>query len=96
MPRCDKCQHWKTPDEWEALESGLGRCLGVRERWKIADDASEGLPWSSDEEGDKYAMVRRKALQDARAYVEDGSEYHAALFTATDFFCALFKARSNA
>jgi hypothetical protein len=90
--RCDKCKFWKDKSEnpeWEAGEAGFKQCLGVRARWRIQDEASSGIEWDNVEEG-QYMKRRREALKNARAYVQDGSEYRAELFTAPDFFCALF------
>lgn len=94
--RCDSCKHWKKDsdqEEWEAKSAGFGECEGVRERWVIQDEASEGVEWDDEEEG-AFVTKRREALKAARAYVQDGSQYHAELFTAPDFFCALYIARS--
>ena len=90
--RCDQCKHWKNESdnqEWEALSAGFGECLGVRERWVIQDEASEGIPYDGKDEG-AFSRSRREALKAARAYVQDGSQYRAELFTAPDFFCALY------
>lgn len=83
--RCDKCKFWQYPTEaWETIQAGIGVCGGVRERWDIADEAS------GNRHNNDFTKVRCDALRAARAFVEDGSEYHAALVTAPDFFCALF------
>lgn len=90
--RCDQCKHWKVAsdnEEWEAKGVGFGECLAVRERWRITDEVSAALEYDS-EDGSKFQTARRDALKAARAYVQDGSEYRAELFTAPDFFCALF------
>lgn len=92
--RCDGCKHWKKNsdnEEWEAANAGFGECLGVRERWVIQDEASEGMEPDYEDDG-AFATKRRDALKAARAYVQDGSQYHAELFTAPDFFCALHAA----
>jgi hypothetical protein len=90
--RCDTCKHWNAKSdqqEWEAAGAGFGQCLGVRERWEIMDDASK--KWAdNDAEQDRADQTRVAALKAARAYVQDGSEYHAEMFTAPDFFCALY------
>ena len=72
-------------EEWEAKSAGFGECLGVRERWRIEDEASQGIEWDDAEDG-AFQTRRRDALRNARAYVQDGSEYRAELFTAPDFF----------
>jgi hypothetical protein len=92
--RCDGCKHWKKGSdnaEWEAESAGFGECLGVRERWVIQDEASEGMKWDS-EDNSSFVTKRVEALKAARAYVQDGSQYRAELFTAPDFFCALHAA----
>jgi hypothetical protein len=96
--RCDECKHWKKDsdnEEWEAKAAGFGECLGVMERWRIMDDSvgPRYLASESDDEDD-YIRRRGEALKAARAYVQDGSQYRAELFTAPDFFCALFTART--
>lgn len=102
--RCDECAHWRKGSdnqEWEAGRAGFGECVAVRERWRIMDGASEGLAWGTNEAewdeygdapppADSFTGVRIAALKRARAYVQDGSEYRAELFTSPDFFCALF------
>jgi hypothetical protein len=65
----------------------MRRCLAIRERWKIADEASEGIEYSR--EDDTFLNVRRKALADAKAFVQDGSQYCAELVTGPDFGCVL-------
>jgi hypothetical protein len=94
--RCDGCQHWKKEsenEEWEAKEAGFGECLAVRERWRITDEVSpKPYEADSDEDENSFVAMRTSALQAARAYVQDGSQYRAELFTAPDFFCALFDA----
>ena len=95
--RCDQCQHWKKDsenEEWEAKMAGFGECLGVRERWRIQEDATKGIEWDDSEDG-AYMKNQKAALQTARAYVQDGSQYRAELFTAPDFFCALFAANNQ-
>jgi hypothetical protein len=86
--RCDQCKHWVVYDgyDWEAMNAEFGLCRGVRERWKITDEASK------DRINDRE--LRAAALKEAKAYVQDGSEYVAQLVTAPDFFCALYEAKT--
>lgn len=101
--RCVECAHWRKGsdnEEWEASRAGFGECTAVRERWRIMDEASQGMAYGfgdaetaydgTEPPAHGYTAVRIAALRKARAYVQDGSEYHAELFTAPDFFCALF------
>lgn len=97
--RCDECKHWKPEaDEWEAEQAGMHQCLAVRPRWDIADEASEALAasigkkeYDADAPDELFNTTRRDALRNARAYVQDGSQYTASLWTMPDFFCALFE-----
>jgi hypothetical protein len=105
--RCDGCQHWIAPDEWEPNKYGFRFCGAMRERWKIEDAAVENAPWpggrhivwQTDEKGNDftedaawnaYEQKQIDAIKQERAYVEDGSQYMASMFTAPDFFCAKF------
>ena len=94
--RCDQCEFWgESADTWETGEIGFKRCNAVKMRWVIADGAHAGEKHPNlmaDAEGaKKWAAERSEALRTARAFVEDSSEYYAALFTGPDFGCALFK-----
>lgn len=91
--RCDQCKYWDTQEiepEWDAEAIGFHKCKAIRERWKIQDEASQGLDWDSSNADHTWAKVRNDALKASRAYVQDGSEYMADLVTGPDFFCALF------
>lgn len=93
--RCNQCVHWKKDsdnEEWEAKLAGFGECLAVRERWRIQEDATKGLANYEERREGVYMKAQKAALQKARAYVQDGSQYRAELFTGPDFFCALFSA----
>ena len=103
--RCDECQHWliNSPnEEWEAKGAGFGQCCGILERWRIMDDPLEEIAYETDpavklsgEEAENYVLAQRlQNLKDARAYVQDGSQFRADLFTAPDFFCALFERKA--
>jgi len=63
--------------------------MAVRERWRITDEATANMAYD-DADASQFQTRRKDALRAARAYVQDGSEYRAELFTAPDFFCALF------
>jgi hypothetical protein len=103
--RCDRCRYWKEDAQsgWEYRFSDFRLCTAVKMRSKVLDAATDGLGlgWADGEEdwdeyGDKppppnsWTGVRMAALKEARAVVQDGSDYMAELLTAPDFFCALF------
>jgi hypothetical protein len=92
VSRCDQCRHWKESAEgWEARVAGFRLCEGVRERWRITDNVKSSYERPDDEPYESWEADIGNALKAARAYVEDGSEYKAYLWTAPDFFCALFE-----
>lgn len=99
--RCSQCKHWKPDDgqDWEATRAGFRECSAVRERWRITEDAvggfekwpgGPGVDWENDAGALAYKKAQTDALKAHRAFVQDGSEYRAELYTAPDFFCALF------
>jgi hypothetical protein len=101
--RCDECRHWRKEgtEDWEAEAVGFGWCIAVRPRWHIQDEATKGIECEPDPEFEdwnpdsapspqSYEGRQRAALAAAKAYVQDGSQYRAELYTAPDFFCALF------
>lgn len=99
-PACSTCRHWKLEgtQDWEAERAGFGECLAVRERWAITGEVGGyrvSLEYDYEdmtpaERIESKMEERTAALRAARAYVQDGSEYRAELFTGPDFFCALY------
>lgn len=78
--RCDKCVHWGIEESKWAEERGLKVCnravmFDFAFCWKDVDGELKNVP-----EDPSLKM-----------YVQDGSSYYAALYTAPDFFCAHFE-----
>lgn len=92
--RCDACKHWATEEkfDWEAASIDFRRCMAVKQRWDIMDNAARRVYEGDDDAYEARQRERMEALKASRAYVQDGSEYHAELVTGPDFFCALFEA----
>lgn len=85
MQRCETCAHW---EEWKsdrAFKQGVGECKMVVMFW----DASE---WG-DEDSD-YQRVIAPEYKDQKAFVQDGSDYSASLYTRKDFGCVEHKERT--
>ena len=77
MERCETCKYWNTADQYQSVRSlGLGECKAVVMLW----DASE---WAED--GESRQFIAEHA--DKKAFVQDGSDYTAALYTMPDFGC---------
>lgn len=90
--RCDQCKNWRKdfqgdldPQELDVQRIGFGECTALRERWLITDEAVKGMAYEPANDS-PFQTARRTALLSARAFVGDGSQ----LFTAPDFFCAVF------
>lgn len=89
--------------DWSQRWTGHGTCKRVRERWRVMEEATDGKryedfvsmeDWDMWDDGPppagSYTGIQLDALKQAKAVVQDGSDYHAELITAPDFFCALF------
>jgi hypothetical protein len=65
----------------------MNKCEAARPRWKITDpiERNSTVSWKETQE------KKSAALNAAKAYVQDGSDYYAELVTAADFFCALYE-----
>lgn len=77
---CESCKHWdkKEPDPYGSdpqASLGLGRCRKVEMFW----DATE---WN--EEGDGRQFIQPI---ETKAFVQDGSDFAAYLYTMPDFGC---------
>lgn len=89
--RCDLCRHWApAANDWQIDASEMRKCRGVRQRWDIIDEATRDI--DSFEDWDRYEAAEKASLIAERAFAADGSDYHAAIYTAGDFFCAKFEA----
>jgi hypothetical protein len=83
MSTCAECKHWdRTPEEFFDVP-GLRSCHATPQLW----DATE---WDVDAE-----RVVKTKYKDALAFVQDGSDYHATLYTMPTFFCAMFAAKEQ-
>ena len=77
MERCKTCKFWEPPKSQSYGEvPGVGRCQKVVQFW----DAAE---WDEDGGGRKL----RPEFADALAFVQDGSDYRADLYTKPEFGC---------
>ncbi len=90
--RCDACKHWGSDQvDWLADSIGFRHCTIIRPRWDIQDDIEPRSEPDDEAAGDNWIAARKEHLRATRAYVVDGSEYRAALWTGPDFSCALFE-----
>lgn len=87
---CANCVHWEKPDADDYSEKrkllGVGECGRIHPLWEAAEwepDAKEGEP--------EYKLTEDG--QHSSAFVQDGSEYMAVLFTKPDFSCKLWEGK---
>jgi hypothetical protein len=79
--KCADCRHWDgDTGQWREIDD-IGTCGATPQLW----DATE---WS-----EKAERVIQTKHADALAFVQDGSDYRAVLYTKSKFFCAMFKAK---
>ena len=77
MERCKTCKFWEPPKSQSYGEvPGVGRCQKVVQFWDSAE-------WDEDGDGRKL----RPEFADALAFVQDGSDYRADLYTKPEFGC---------
>lgn len=78
--RCVNCKFWGKADEYETGHSqGLGRCEYMPMLWNATE-------WRENEEG----RVFKDRYKDTLAFVQDGSDYSANLYTRPDFGCVAY------
>lgn len=79
---CKDCKHWGTGRQYERWDDDANPIESLH---KICNGVTllGGLEWQDDEK-----------LKAVKAYTLDASQYVADLWTAPDFSCALFEAKS--
>lgn len=79
--RCDGCKFWDLKSGREYAD--VGECTKAKPLW----DCTE---WRDVD--DDYRRVMLPEFENAKMFVQDGSDYRAILLTKPDFFCAEFAA----
>lgn len=83
--RCENCKHWEDMGDVEyPIYIGVGRCKRVKMFW----DSTE---WKEIEYQDAR-VLKAESIND-KAFVQDGSDYHATLITRPDFGCVQYEAQ---
>ena len=83
---CKSCKHWEKPQSEHGEVLGLGKCLAVVQLWdatKWEDDDDPGV--------DVCFRVLKNEYKEKMAFVQDGSDYYAALRTFADFGCVQYE-----
>jgi hypothetical protein len=79
MKTCKTCEHWQLCDQYETGHSlGLGRCEAALMLW----DSTE---WREDQDGRTFTEEARNTS----AFVQDGSDYSAYLYTRPEHGCTM-------
>ena len=92
--RCDGCVHWQLGElepHHEATRAGFRKCNGIQPRWDIEDASIAALKGKGFISPGVVMQRETEAIKAAKAYVQDGSQYVAVLYTGPDFGCVLFK-----
>lgn len=76
MKRCETCKHWEQHSRNYLPQ--FGKCHGIGMNYGATE-------WSK-EEG---TLVLKAGYEHVKAFVEDGSDYYAALTSTKDFGCVM-------
>ncbi len=79
MERCKTCKHWNTGEKYGTGASfGLGRCEAAPMFWESTEwkDDGDGRAWTAEAEN-------------KTAFVQDGSDYSASLYTKAEHGCTM-------
>lgn len=78
---CNNCKHWGVNKNhlYAQGKTDVKRCERVPQYWDSTD-------WDST--GDK-----RIYTVESKAFVQDGSDYHAELLTKADFYCNMWEGK---
>jgi hypothetical protein len=79
---CGTCKYWKKPDDQRYSE--VNKITGQCERLKMRDDATG---WQRDANGVTIDFYKEGEI----AYVNDSSDYWAALYPTAKFGCVLWE-----
>lgn len=85
MNSCKTCKHWLKDSEYAFLD--IKQCGKAVMLW----DATE---WKKAENG-LVSRVLSEEYKDQLSFVQDGSDYHASLYTKSTFFCSHFEPEAN-
>ena len=80
MGYCKTCRYWKKAENETGHSLGLGTCKTTPMLWRSTE-------WSKD--GD--ARIFSSHAVDKTAFVQDGSDYVAALYTKPEHSCTMYK-----
>ena len=80
MGNCKTCKYWESFNKEEHYKQDLGECMKAVLFWNAYDWNKEtGYPEIIEE------------CKDDKMFVQDGSDYVAALYTRSDFGCVSFE-----
>lgn len=83
LKSCETCKHWEAWKSHADYKHGIDECKMVVMWWDVSE-------WDYDAEG---VIVRSISPQykDQKAFVQDGSDYSASLYTRNDFGCVSYE-----
>lgn len=87
--RCDECKYWLR-DKDEGRRAGslkVQPCSKAAQWWNATEWTDEEDP---DLDWDNQRRVRPE-FEGTKMFVQDGSDYHAELYTTADFGCTHFE-----
>ena len=82
--RCKDCKHWQNDIMTYRMSERIPHPCGVCQRIEHENQIND------------YRLDPESVLDEDPAYVEDGSDYHAALRCGPEFGCILWEAKDEA
>jgi hypothetical protein len=76
---CENCKFWNISERYPLKGATIGICKRVKMFWHLTD-------WA-----DEMDRVLKEKFKDDKAFVQDGSDYHADLLTLSNFGCNQFE-----
>ncbi len=82
MTRCDECKFWKIFEWPKEISHEMGHCERAMPWWEATEYVDDDKGWR---------RVLQAKFKDRRFFAQDGSDYHATVYTRNDFYCADWK-----
>lgn len=97
MIKCGECKYWGSKQPRFKEVDGMNRCGRLKELMEIRDEKwLQFVKSNQDRNPTAEELAYKEALKSETAYLEDGSDFYAALITGPTFGCTLGVAVYNA
>ena len=84
MNQCQNCKHWDLTGNRYQIPEGLGCCVRITMLW-------DAFTWTEEEDKPVFKEEHKYTL----AFVQDGSDYKANLYTRPTFGCVMWESKEQ-